>query len=71
LNKLGLKKQDVAVVGASVFDVKAGREAGIKRMFLLDQEQNKSTGSGAEVFQTVRALQHKIQELLTRGGDRE
>lgn len=71
LNKLGLMKEDVAAVGDSVFDIKAGREAGIERIFLLSQDEKKFAGTGAEVFQTVRALQQRIQDLLTRGGDRE
>ena len=71
LDKLGLVKEDVAVVGDSVFDIKAGREAGIERIFLLSREKKKFAGSGAEVFQTVRALQQRIQGLLARGGNRE
>jgi HAD superfamily hydrolase (TIGR01549 family) len=71
LDKLGLMKEDVAVVGDSVFDIKAGREAGIEKIFLLSQDEKKFGGSGAEVFQTVRGLQQRIQHLLTRARGQE
>jgi HAD superfamily hydrolase (TIGR01509 family) len=64
LNKLELKKDEAAVVGDSLFDVKAAKEAGIGTIFLLSQDKKKFIGTGAEVFSSVKALQQRIEELL-------
>lgn len=69
LNKLGLNKEECAVVGDSLFDVKAAKEVGISRVFLLSQDPDKFSGTGAEVFPSVEALQRRIEQLLGQGKD--
>jgi len=64
MKKFGLKREECAVVGDSHYDVKAARESGIGRVFLLSLDKERLFGPGVEVFPSVEALQQRIEQLL-------
>ena len=64
IRRLGLKKEECAVVGDSFFDLQAAKEAGIEKVFLLSQDKDKFSSSRAEVISSVAALQRRIGALL-------
>jgi len=64
LRKLKLRKEECCVIGDSHFDLKAAKESGIERIFLLGQDNEKFSSTGAEVFPGVKALKERIEELL-------
>jgi HAD superfamily hydrolase (TIGR01509 family) len=64
LRKLKIKKEECCVVGDSHFDIKAAKEAGIEKIFILHRDKEKFYSSGAIVVLTVNALQKKIEMLL-------
>lgn len=64
MKKLKLKKEECCVVGDSHFDLNAAEEAGIERVFLLGEDKEKFSSTGAKLFSTVKALQEWMEELL-------
>ncbi len=65
MTKLGVKPAECAVVGDSLFDLKAGQETGVKRIFLLGWGREKPTLPGAEVHPSVSSLREKFANLVT------
>ena len=65
LRKLKLRKEECCVIGDSHFDLKAAKEAGIERVFLLSKDKEKFSSIGAEAFPSVEALKERMEELLT------
>jgi HAD superfamily hydrolase (TIGR01549 family) len=64
LEKLGIKKKQCCVVGDSHFDVMAAEEAGIKKIFILNEEKDKQFSPGVESVRTVKELEEKISKDL-------
>jgi len=64
MRRLGLKKEECAVVGDSFFDLQAAEEAGIEKVFLLSRDKDKFSSSRAEVIPSVAALQQRFETLL-------
>lgn len=64
LQNLGIKNRECCVVGDSHFDVKAAEEAGIRRIFVLVQDQGRNFSPDVETVPTVRELRDKIAKLL-------
>jgi len=62
---LKLRKEECCVIGDSHFDLKAAKEAGIERVFLLSKDKEKFSSIGAEAFPSVEALKERMEELLT------
>lgn len=65
LENFGIQKKECCVVGDSHFDVKAAKEAGIRRIFILVREKEKDVSFGGEAVHTVKGLQEKISSLIT------
>jgi HAD superfamily hydrolase (TIGR01509 family) len=63
MRRLGLKKEECAVVGDSFFDLQAAEEAGIEKVFLISRDRDKFSPR-AEVIPSVSALQQKFEALL-------
>jgi len=64
LKRLGIRKEEACVVGDSPFDIQAAREAGIPRIFILTEDQEKFVSVPAEIYSSVSALKRRIQELF-------
>jgi HAD superfamily hydrolase (TIGR01509 family) len=64
LRNLGMKKEEVCVIGDSHFDVKAAGEAGIKMVFILARDKEKDHIEGAEIFPSVKKLRERILPLV-------
>lgn len=64
LKKLGMKKEECAVVGDSHFDVKAASKAGISLVFILSEDVKKFVSMKAELFSSTEALKMRIKNLL-------
>jgi HAD superfamily hydrolase (TIGR01509 family) len=64
LQNFGIRNKECCVIGDSHFDVKAAGEAGIKKIFVLTQEDGKTFPSGVETVKTVEELRGKIARLL-------
>jgi HAD superfamily hydrolase (TIGR01509 family) len=71
MRRLGLKKEECAVVGDSLFDLQAADEAGIEKVFLISQDKDKFSSSRAEIIPTVAALQQRFEVLLGDEGEGE
>lgn len=71
MKRLGLKKEECAVVGDSLFDLQAAEEAGIKKVFLISRDRDKFSSSRAEVIPSAAALQQKFEMLLGNGDEGE
>ncbi len=64
IEELGLNPTECFVVGDSLYDVRAARDAGIERIFILHEDGDKAPSLPAETFSTVAALRARIDELL-------
>jgi HAD superfamily hydrolase (TIGR01509 family) len=64
VEELGLNPSECFVVGDSLYDVRAARDAGIERIFILHEDAEKATFLPAESFSTVAALRARVDELL-------
>jgi HAD superfamily hydrolase (TIGR01509 family) len=64
VEELGLNPSECFVVGDSLYDVRAARDAGIERIFILHEDGDKAPFLPAENFSTVAALRARIDELL-------
>lgn len=67
MRKLRVGPSECALVGNSLFDVTAGREAGIKEIIILWPRGKKPRPGGAKIFFSVYALQQRFVELLQEG----
>jgi phosphoglycolate phosphatase-like HAD superfamily hydrolase len=56
-----LKSQECAVVGDSLFDVQAAREAGVNHIFILTEEAGRFSGYPVKVFPSIPALQDFVR----------
>ncbi len=64
LKRLRIKADETCVVGDSPFDIRAAREAGIKKIFILSLDKEKFATATAEVFPSVDALKKRIEGLI-------
>lgn len=64
LERLRIEKADCCVVGDSHFDIRAAKEAGIPRIFMLNKCEKTFTGPEVEVFPSIADLQKRIATLL-------
>lgn len=64
LKRLDVSKEEACVVGDSPFDIQAAKEAGISRIFILTEDQEKFASLPAEIYSSVSALKRRIQELF-------
>lgn len=64
LENFGIQKKECCVIGDSHFDVKAAKEAGIERIFILIREKEEKISFGVETVHTVKELQEKISNLI-------
>jgi HAD superfamily hydrolase (TIGR01549 family) len=64
LEKLDIGKKQCCVVGDSHFDVKAAKDAGIDKIFILAHEQKKDYFDGVEMVRSIRELEGKIAIIL-------
>lgn len=64
LERLKLEKTDCCVVGDSHFDIRAALEAGIPRIFMLNECEKTFSDPEVEVFASVADLQKRIATLL-------
>ncbi len=64
LKELSLKREECCVIGDSHFDIRAATEAGIPRVFILNKDKERFSGTSAEVVSTVGELKTRIAILL-------
>ena len=65
LEKFGIQREECCVIGDSLFDAKAAEDAGIKRIFIMANEQRENVSFGTEAVFTVGELQEKISNLIS------
>jgi HAD superfamily hydrolase (TIGR01509 family) len=63
LKQLGLKRNEVAAVGDSHFDILAASRAGIKNILLISRDKERFFGLEAIVYPSVAALQRGLARL--------
>ena len=68
LNRFGLKEEECCVIGDSHFDIKAGAEAGITKIFILNSNREKFTSTYVEVFSSMEEIKKKIASLIEGPG---
>ena len=61
---LELAADECCAVGDSHFDIRAARDAGISRIFILSKDRAKFEAWTVEIFGTVASLRRRIDELL-------
>ena len=64
LEKLNIEKKLCCVVGDSHFDVKAAKDAGIKKIFVLTEEKENPFSPGVETVHAIKELEEKISNYL-------
>ena len=64
LEKLNIEKKQCCVVGDSHFDVKAAKDAGIKKIFVLTEEKENPFFPGVETVHAIKELEEKISNYL-------
>jgi len=64
LKRLGIRREKTCVIGDSLFDIQAAREAGITKILILSQDIEKFASAPAEVFSSVEALKKRIEGLI-------
>lgn len=64
VKELGLKKEECCVVGDSHFDIQAAKEAGIRKVFILNDDKERFNSTSVEVFKDVESLKMRIKQLL-------
>lgn len=65
LENFGIQKKECCVIGDSHFDVKAAKEAGIERIFILIRDKEDKISFGVETVRGVAELQKKISNLIS------
>jgi len=64
LEELGINKEASCVVGDTHFDIKAAKEAGITKIFILNKDKEKFAEASVEVLESVEELRKRIEEIL-------
>ena len=64
LKALDLKKEECCVIGDSFFDIRAGMEAGISRIFILNADRIKFNSSPAEVYSSLEEIKNRVAQLI-------
>lgn len=64
LEEWSLVPGECAVVGDSLFDVRAARSARISHILIVGSDSGKSFGPGVEAFNTIPELQSRISLLI-------
>jgi HAD superfamily hydrolase (TIGR01509 family) len=64
MTMLELAADECGAVGDSHFDIRAARDAGISRIFILSRDRAKFAAWTVEIFGTVASLRRRIDELL-------
>ncbi|MGB8951448.1 MAG: HAD family hydrolase [Candidatus Aminicenantales bacterium] len=64
LERLDLHTDECCAIGDSHFDVKAAEDAGIERIFILNNEKGQFSSLPVEIFSDVGALQKRMKEWL-------
>ena len=63
-NRLSLTKEECCVIGDSRFDIIAAREAGVKKIFIINKDVKKLKDDGVEVFPSVRELKNRLIRMI-------
>jgi HAD superfamily hydrolase (TIGR01549 family) len=64
LKELKLNREECCVIGDTFFDIEAAKDAGIDKVFILNEDREKFAETPARVFTDVKALQAHIQTLV-------
>jgi phosphoglycolate phosphatase len=64
LQALHIAKEECCVIGDSLFDIKAAREAGIPHVFILNKDRQEFFAGQAEIFRTVSSMKKRIEKLI-------
>lgn len=65
IKDFGIPAEECCAVGDSVFDVRAAREAGIPRIYILSDDGETFSGMNVEVFSSVSRLQRHLTRVLS------
>ena len=64
LKELELNREECCVIGDTFFDIEAAKDAGIRKVFILNKDREKFAETSAEIFTNVNELKRHIQALL-------
>ena len=64
LKELKLDREECCVIGDTFFDIEAAKDAGIDKVFILNEDREKFAGTPAEIFVDVKELRRHIQTFL-------
>jgi HAD superfamily hydrolase (TIGR01549 family) len=64
LKQLKLDREECCVIGDTFFDIEAAKDAGIRKVFILNKDREKFAETSAEIFTDVRELRRHIQAYL-------
>ena len=66
LNLWGINRDECGVVGDALFDVQAAEAAGIQTVLIISTNRDRARfeGTGAEVFDSIPALQERLSRLI-------
>ncbi|MGD2295526.1 MAG: HAD family hydrolase [Candidatus Aminicenantes bacterium] len=64
LDRFNLKREECVVIGDSHFDFRAGAEAGIAKIFILNADKGKFLSTETEIFASVKEIQRRIAALI-------
>ncbi len=68
IRKFNIVKEECCAVGDSEFDIKAGMDAGIPNIFILNPKRKNFVSSEAEMFLSIEDIQKKIESLVRESG---
>lgn len=66
MTALDLSPSQCCVVGDSPFDIMAAEKAGIKKIFIINDDRDRFPPGKAEIFSTVAELEAAVSPLLNR-----
>jgi len=69
LNQFSFKEDECCVIGDSHFDVMAANEAGIEKVFIINEDINKFDRGEAEVYPSFIELKNRLAEILSQSMD--
>lgn len=64
LKELKLDREECCVIGDTFFDIEAAKDAGIDKVFILNEDREKFAATPAEIFADVKELKRHIQTFL-------
>ena len=64
LKTFNLTQEECCAIGDSEFDIRAGMDAEITHVFILNPHRKKIVSAGAEMFVSIEAIQKKIEQLV-------